>query len=197
MHVSEGDDRRARRATGFKSRGHDGSGSGERFIGHGWIEDSHIHYHILVTDGVFSTGSDGRAVFHPALDLDTRDFIAVQQKMRHRGLRWLHRHGHLDSVAIHTMDTPEHAGGWSVDASVHLPAWDRQGLERLVRYRARPPLSQERLGRLNAESLVYNLRKPTLDGCTELLLTPLSERECPEASLQNKSPPLVEHGSPG
>jgi hypothetical protein len=135
--------------------------------------NSHIHYHVLVTDGVFSTGSDGRAVFHPAVDLDASDFIAVQQKMRHRGLRWLHRRGHLDSVAIHTMDSPEHAGGWSVDASVHLPAWDRQGLERLVRYCARPPLSQERLGRLNAESLVYNLRKPTLDGRTELILTPL------------------------
>jgi hypothetical protein len=135
--------------------------------------NSHIHYHVLVTDGVFSTGSDGRAVFHPAVDLDASDFIAVQQKMRHCGLRWLHRHGHLDGVAIHTMDAPEHAGGWSVDASVHLPAWDRQGLERLARYCARPPLSQERLGRLNAESLVYSLRKPTLDGRTELILTPL------------------------
>ncbi|HEX9870728.1 MAG TPA: transposase [Candidatus Tectomicrobia bacterium] len=133
--------------------------------------NSHIHYHVLVTDGVFSTGSDGEAVFHPALDLDASDFIAVQQKMRHRGLRWLHRHGHLDGAAIHTMDTPEHAGGWSVDASIHLPAWDRQGLERLVRYCARPPLSQERLGRLNAESLVYSLRKPTLDGRTELILS--------------------------
>jgi hypothetical protein len=135
--------------------------------------NSHVHYHVLVTDGVFSAGSDGRAVFHPALDLDASDFMAVQQKMRHRGLRWLHRHGHLDSATIHTMDTPEHAGGWSVDASVHLPAWDRQGLERLVRYCARPPLSQERLGRLNDETLVYNLRKPTLDGRTELILTPL------------------------
>ena len=25
-------------------------------------------------------------------------------------------------------------GGWSVDASVHLPGWDRHGLERLARY---------------------------------------------------------------
>jgi hypothetical protein len=122
---------------------------------------------------VFSAGSDGEAVFHPALDLDSGDFLAVQQKMRHRGLRWLHRHGHLDSAAIHVLDSPEHAGGWSVDASVHLPAWDRQGLERLVRYCARPPMSQERLGRLNDETLVYNLRKPTLDGRTELILTPV------------------------
>jgi len=42
------------------------------------------------------------------------------------------------------------------------------GLERLVRYCVRPPLSQERLGRLNDDHLVYRLRKPTLDGRTEL-----------------------------
>ena len=99
------------------------------------------------------------------------DVLAVQQQMRHRGLRWLLRHGHLDGTAVHILDTPEHAGGWSVDASVNLPAWDRQGLERLVRYCARPPLSQERLGRLNDETLVYRLRKPTVDGRMELILT--------------------------
>jgi hypothetical protein len=30
--------------------------------------NSHIHFHVLVTDGVFSAGSDAEAVFHPALD---------------------------------------------------------------------------------------------------------------------------------
>jgi hypothetical protein len=134
----------------------------------------HIHFHVLVSDGVFSAGSDGEAVFHPALDFDPADDVrAVQKQMRQRGLGWLLRHGHLDSTAIHILDTPEHAGGWSVDASVHLPAWDRQGLERLARYCARPPLSQERLGRLNDETLVYRLRKPTVDGRMELILTPL------------------------
>ena len=54
--------------------------------------------------------------------------------MRHRGLRWLHRHGHLDSVAVHTLDAPDHAGGWSVDASVTIPGWDRHGLELLDRF---------------------------------------------------------------
>ena len=128
---------------------------------------------MLITDGVFSADQDGTAVFHPACDLDSEDFLAVQTKLRKRGLRWLQRHGHLDSAAVHTLDAPDHAGGWSVDASVTIAGWDRQGLERLVRYCARPPLSQERLGRLNAEALVYSLRKPTLDGRTELILTPL------------------------
>jgi hypothetical protein len=60
-----------------------------------------------------------------------------------------------------------------VDGSVAIPGWDRQGLERLVRYCARPPLSGERLGRLNADTLVYRLLKPGPDGRTELILTPL------------------------
>jgi hypothetical protein len=98
---------------------------------------------------------------------------SVQAKIRRRGLRWLHRHGHLDDLAVHALDAPDHAGGWSVDAQVEIPDWDRHGLERLVRYCARPPLAQERLGRLNDELLVYRLRKPTLDGRTELILIPL------------------------
>ena len=61
----------------------------------------------------------------------------------------------------------------SLDASVTIPGWDRHGLERLVRYCARPPLSQERLGRVDDQMLVYSLGKATLDGRTELYLTPL------------------------
>ena len=73
---------------------------------------------------------------------------------------------------MHSLDSPDHAGGWSVDASVTIEGWDRQGLERLVRYCARPPLAQERLGRLNDELLVYRLRRSTVDGRTGLILTP-------------------------
>jgi len=78
---------------------------------------------VIVTDGVFSADADDTAVFHPALLLDQDDYLSVQQKMRHRSLRWLLRHGHLDSAAVHTLDAPDHAGGWSVDALVTLPAW--------------------------------------------------------------------------
>ncbi len=70
------------------------------------------------------------------------DVATVQRKIRRRGLRWLHRHGHLDDAAVHALDAFDHAGGWSVDASVTIPAWDRHGLERLVRYCAWPTLSQ-------------------------------------------------------
>jgi len=97
--------------------------------------NSHVHFHVIVTDGVFSA------------DLDA----ATAADMR----EW--RHG----------------GGWSVDASVRVADWDRQALERLVRYCARPPLASGRLGRLNADTLVYRLRRPLVDGRTEILLEPL------------------------
>lgn len=32
------------------------------------------------------------------------DFTAVQLKIRHRRLRWLHRHCHLDSTAVQILD---------------------------------------------------------------------------------------------
>jgi hypothetical protein len=133
---------------------------------------SHVHFPVLATDAVFSAGTNGEAMFHPALDLAQTDFTAIQAKMRRRGLRWLQRHGPLDDEAVHALDSADHAGGWSVDVSVIIPGWDRQGLERLARYCTRPPLSQERFGRPNDELLVYNLRRPTADGRTELLLTP-------------------------
>jgi len=135
--------------------------------------NSHVHYHVLVTDGVFSKDANGEAIFHPALELDANDFLSVQTKMRARGLRWMHRHEHLDSAAVASLDSMDHAGGWSVDASVRIEEWNRQGLERLVRYCARPPISGERLAWLNDTTLVYSLRKPTLDGQMELVLTPL------------------------
>jgi len=92
--------------------------AGDRF---GSYLNSHVHFHVLVTDGVLSAADDSTAVFHPAVSLDSADILAVQAKVRTRGLRWLHRHGHLDSEAVHTLDAPDHAGGWSLDASVTIP----------------------------------------------------------------------------
>ena len=40
----------------------------------------------------------------------------------------------------------EHGGGFSVDADVRIEAHEREGLERLLRYCARPAFALERLG---------------------------------------------------
>ena len=38
--------------------------------------NSHVHFHVLVTAGVFSADNDGDAFFHPALDLGKAEFAA-------------------------------------------------------------------------------------------------------------------------
>ncbi|WPL22122.1 IS91 family transposase [Thiorhodovibrio frisius] len=63
--------------------------------------------------------------------------------------------------------------GFSLDAAVRVGAHDRTGLERLLRYCARPPFALERLERLDAERVVYRLPKPQRNGITALTLTPL------------------------
>ena len=58
---------------------------------------------------------------------------------------------------------------------------DRAGIERLVRYCARPPFALERLHALDSSTtlassesrLIYRFPKPDIHGRTELLLTPL------------------------
>ncbi len=50
---------------------------------------------------------------------------------------------------------------------------DRAGLERLLRYCARPPFALEHLHQSDAEHLVYHCPKPRPDGPRDLVLTPL------------------------
>jgi hypothetical protein len=72
-------------------------------------------------------------------------------------------------------------GGFSLDGSVRIAAQDRAGLERLLRYCARPPFA---LYRLRPEStrvplssadarLVYQLPRPAHDGRIRVRLSPL------------------------
>ena len=107
--------------------------------------NEHIHFHCIVPDGVFSEGPDGEALFHEATLLTETDIEALGQKTRRRTLRWLTRRGYLDSEAAEMMRGWPHSGGFSVDGSVSLPAWDRGGLERLARYCSRPAFSARNL----------------------------------------------------
>ncbi|NIV26487.1 MAG: hypothetical protein GWN45_03780 [Gammaproteobacteria bacterium] len=88
------------------------------------------------------------------------------------------------------------AARFSVDASVRIEAEDRAGIERLVRYCARPPFALERLHALDSSPalaspesrLLYRFPKPDVHGRTELLLTPL---ELLEALAKFVTPPRV------
>ena len=62
--------------------------------------------------------------------------------------------------------------GFSLYAAVHLHANDREGLEKLCGYGARPPFALERLSVLPDGRVCYRLKRPIADGRTELLLAP-------------------------
>ena len=58
--------------------------------------------------------------------------------MRQRSLRLFERRGLLTHDEVEAMFGWSHGGGFSIDASVRIAADDRRGLERLLRYCARP-----------------------------------------------------------
>ena len=64
--------------------------------------------------------------------------------------------------------------GFSLHAQVHVEAHDRERLEHLCRYVARPAIASERLS-LSAEGqVVYALRSPWRDGTTHFVFDPLT-----------------------
>ena len=134
--------------------------------------NGHIHFHCCVIDGVFS--AEGEALrFHQAIV--TREAIAkVQAEVRERVLRLFKRRKLLSPEDVDMMRQWEHEGGFSLNADVTVAAQDRAGLERLLRYCARPIFASERLQWIEKDQrLVYRLPKPRPDGQTVLYLTPL------------------------
>ena len=135
--------------------------------------NAHVHFHCCVIDGVFAVGEDGQVHFAEAAALTPEELAAVQQQVRARVLRWFARAGPLDPADAQDMAGWHHGGGFSLDASVRIEGSDRAGLERLLRYCARPPFALERFEQLPDGQIVYRFPKPQPDGCTELHLTPL------------------------
>ena len=63
--------------------------------------------------------------------------------------------------------------GLGLHAGVALPARDRQRLERLCRYVARPAIAASRLSALDDGRLLYQLKKRWRDGTTHVVFEPL------------------------
>jgi Putative transposase len=71
----------------------------------------------------------------------------------------------------------DHGAGFSRDASIRVAGPDRAGLERLLRYCARPPFALECLEQMADDALIYRFDKPRPDGRTQLGHTPLELTE--------------------
>lgn len=102
----------------------------------------------------------------------------VHAGVRRRVLRAFVGRDLIESLDAKEMLAYEH-NGFSVDASVCIEARDRSGLERLLRYCARPPFAMDRL-RQQGAALVYRCAKQHSEPIAavgarpaELVLTPL------------------------
>ena len=157
----------------------------------------HVHFHCCVIDGMFAVGEDGQVYFAEAAALTPEDLAAVQQQVRARVLRWFARAGLLDPADARDMAGWDHGGGFSLDASVRIEGQDRAGLERLLRYCARPPFALERLEQIADDRLVYRFPRPQPDGRTELRLTPveLIERLAVLIPPEAPAPPPLPRGA--
>ncbi len=135
--------------------------------------NEHVHFHVCVVDGVFeevASGADAEpqavagdqssprsVMFHPASAIDETAVAQVQATLRRRILRAFVGRGLLESFEAKELLAYRHSG-FSVDTSVRIEANDRSGLERLLRYCARPPFAMERL-RKAGNDLVYRCAK--------------------------------------
>ncbi|MBO3708372.1 MAG: transposase [Candidatus Accumulibacter sp.] len=143
----------------------------------GALLNPHEHFHCLVIEGVFDADTSGAATFHESRAPDQKWLDEVQAKVRRRLLCALTRRGVLEPEDAETMANWAHGGGFSLDASVRIEGADRPGLERLLRYCARPAFALERLREVDADHLVYESIKPGPGGGVSVMLTPLEQIE--------------------
>ncbi len=67
--------------------------------------------------------------------------------------------------------------GFSLHAGVATKAHERDRLERVCRYIARPAVSEERLSTNDQGDVIYRFKKPWDDGTTAMKLTPMELME--------------------
>ena len=82
--------------------------------------------------------------------------------------------GHVNEEA--EPDTPRccaEADGFGLHAGTALPAYDREGVEHLLRYMCRPPVALDRLEELPDGRLRYRLKKRWRDGTDSVVFEPL------------------------
>ncbi|MCX5794835.1 MAG: transposase [Elusimicrobia bacterium] len=107
----------------------------------------HPHVHAVVSEGRFSfepglLGSKLR--FHAAAEPSERDIELMTESLRHKILRRLRRLGAIPDDMAKEMLSWQNSG-FSLHAKVFVPGGDREGLERVLFYCAKPALAPKRL----------------------------------------------------
>jgi hypothetical protein len=177
-----------------------------------------VHFHVVVTDGLFSPTA-GAARFQRIAAPSDDDVWAVARKVARKVLMLIEKrtpmHG-MEGKAPTTMSAAyqralqgelegldfDHSAephkrsrraalvdGFSVHANRTVAKRDRNGLERLCRYGARPMLSLERLALAASGKVTYPRKYPSKWGETMLELDPLEFLE----RVATLIPPMRSH----
>ncbi len=128
----------------------------------------HPHFHLIVADGIFSP-EDGLQFHEAALTQD--DITDTQEAIQKRVLKYFCKRQFFDKEEMQKQLTHENSG-FSLDATVKIPAYDKDALERLIRYCARPPFKSENI-RFNGPWINYRLPKLCHTGKSFIQLEPV------------------------
>jgi hypothetical protein len=60
----------------------------------------HVHFHVIVLDGVFSRDADTGVIFHPAAAPAREKLDAIVRRVHKRAEIWLRRHGYIDERSL-------------------------------------------------------------------------------------------------
>ena len=167
----------------------------------GGLVNLNVHFHLVVPDGVFVDDGEGLAfAMHPVPT--SADVLAILDRIVRRVARRLAdeaaptttrtrrptcsrrsrpkrpRRGDRRAIAKPTVRGAERLRAWhegfSLHAGVVIAEHDRDALERLCRYGARPAFAQERLAWTDDGRISYRLKRPWPDGRTQLVLAPVA-----------------------
>lgn len=115
----------------------------------------HLHFHCIVIEGLFISDSNGSLRFRSINNITEKDIKEVQKRVQLRVLKGFKRWKFLKDYEVENMKAWQGGGGFSVDGSVKLHKNDCKGLERLLRYCARPIFASEKLQQLSNNLLIY------------------------------------------
>jgi hypothetical protein len=158
--------------------------------------DANIHHHALLPDGVFTVNEGGTVGFAELSRPRCEDLEKILERVVLKTLAMAKRRGLLEDepadalsrmqaesmqptlpLRIVEEDRPEKLSafidGFSLEAGAHVHENDRQGLEHLLRYMLRPPLSLKRLHRMDDGRILIELKRPLYDGTRSIALTPM------------------------
>ena len=128
-----------------------------------------------------------RDIEQPYLDLEAADGFEGQAYLQLLGDAVHYRiatgpHAGGKALTLRTVppattdDKPStaHEAGFSIDAGTVCQEHEREKLQRLCRYVARPPVSNERLSVNEHSQVVYKLKHPFRNGTTHVVMDPLA-----------------------